>query len=48
MASGTAPAEAARCSACRGVLETTLKFVEIEDVVARLVQLEERLGGIRS
>jgi hypothetical protein len=44
MADGTAPAEAARCSAARGVLESAMKLAELEDVIERLTKLEEQLA----
>jgi hypothetical protein len=47
MASGTSPAEAARCSACRGVLETTLKLTEIEDLQTELAAIKAQLAALR-
>ena len=44
MASGETPAEAARVSACKAVTEGACKLVEIEELQARLAQLEERLA----
>ena len=46
MASGKAPAESARVSAARGVLESTMKLTELEDVVERLAKLEEQLASL--
>jgi hypothetical protein len=40
MASGAAPAEAARCSACRGVLESAFKLVDFEEFASRLAAIE--------
>ncbi len=45
MASGTAPAESARVSAARGVLESTMKLTELEDVIERLAALEAQLAN---
>lgn len=44
MSAGTAPAEAARVSACRGVLETTLKLTEIEDLQTELAAIKAQLA----
>jgi hypothetical protein len=44
MADGTEDASAPRVSAARAVVETTAKLVELEDVQARLAELEARLG----
>ena len=44
MADGTVEASAPRVSAARAVVETTAKLVELEDVQARLAELEARLG----
>ncbi|MGD0836925.1 MAG: helix-turn-helix domain-containing protein [Polyangia bacterium] len=43
MADGTATASAPRVSAARAVVEVTAKLVELEDVAARLAELEARL-----
>jgi hypothetical protein len=45
MASGDAVADSARVSACRTVVESATKLVEIDEMVARLAQLEARVAG---
>jgi hypothetical protein len=42
MADGSEPAEAARCSAARGVLDGANLAVEIEEIQTRLAELESR------
>lgn len=44
MAGGESPAESARVSACRAVTEGATKLIEIEELQARLADLEARLG----
>src|SRR5208283_2274395 len=41
MSDGTAPAESARVSACRAVTEGAVKLCELDELQARLTQLEE-------
>ena len=45
MADGSEPAESARVSAARGVLESAMKLGELEDLAARLEALESRLAA---
>jgi hypothetical protein len=42
MADGSEPAEAARCSAARAVVEGASRLVEIEEIQTRLAELEAR------
>ena len=44
MSSGDAEPNSARVSAARGVLESAMKFAELEDVVERLTKLEAQLN----
>jgi nitrous oxidase accessory protein NosD len=44
MASGEAVADSARVSACRAVMEASIKLVELDELVARLEQLEGQLA----
>jgi hypothetical protein len=43
MADGTAPAESPRVSACRAVVEGAVSLAEMEELEARLSELEARL-----
>jgi hypothetical protein len=44
MADGSEPAEAARCSAARAVVEGASRLVEIEEIQTRLAEIEARQG----
>jgi phage terminase small subunit len=44
MASGEAVADSARVSACRAVVENATKLVEIDEMTARLEQLEAQIA----
>ena len=48
MASGTAPAESARVAACRAVTDGAIKFLEMEELQARLAELEAQIGQQRT
>jgi phage terminase small subunit len=48
MASGEALADSARVSACRAVVENATKLIEIDEMVARLEQLEEQIAKCTS